>query len=108
MALKKPVLNGSSGSSTRVADWSGTILKDFPTLCEFLASGVYEDGSKRLTGTFQLFTEGGIWKATLRDKELKCFAFLSSETIEGLLLSVEVALQEGKVEWRPDKPFPKR
>lgn len=109
MTLQKRSKAGSNGSAAKVQDWTGTILSGFPTLCEFLALDRWPDGTNRLTGTLQLFCEHGKWKVTLRDRDAKEYAFLTSDTIEELLLTVEEGLTQGNVEWRPDKPFvPKR
>ena len=107
MAFKKPTTSESVKPGTPAAR-GGQLQQRSPFLFEFLAGTVWEDGSRRETGTVLLFAEAGLFKACLRDRACRRVGFLSGDTFEGLLATIENSLQEDSVDWRPEKPPPGR
>lgn len=76
----------------------------YPHLFEWLVEDRWDDGTVRETGTVLLFTEAGRWKACLNDRALGRSCFLSGETPEGLLQSLDDGLGSSGLEWRAKPP----
>lgn len=72
----------------------------YPSLWEWLADARWDDGSPRTTATLLLFVEEGRWKLCLHDRDASRTAFLSGETPEAALRSLEAALASEGLEWR--------
>jgi hypothetical protein len=93
-------------SSSTTADGAGCSappagdVASLPALTEFLASISYSDGVPRQTGTLTVFFEAGRWKCCLNDREQEESGFLTVNELIDLPLAVDLALQEGKVDWR--------
>jgi len=90
-----PINVGAPASSRKGDDW---VL--YPSLCEFLSEDTYEDGGARKTGTLTIFLDGGGFKCSLNDRDLDRVAFLSSESITGLLVLLEDKLKASSIDWR--------
>jgi hypothetical protein len=69
---------------------------------EFLCSTSYEDGSKRSTGSLQISTGQGRFQGKLRDLQEKRYCFVTSETMDGLLIALESVCSTGEGDWRAD------
>jgi len=92
---------GHNSAVTSHQQCSGCPLsKRFPALVEFLTVGKWDDGAPRTTGTMLVLWEDGRWRAMLNDRNDNLTAWLSSDTLEGLLASLEAAVADGAVEWR--------
>lgn len=103
MALpRKTVATETSTSSTLSVSDAGP-LKLFPELWAFLTSGVFEDGSKRLTGKMSWSCESGLLGLSLNDSETQQYAFLEGGNMAELLKEAEKRLAEGRMPWRPSK-----
>jgi len=103
MPLKAPKTSGASTSGMPASSWQGSPLASLPELMEFLSSTVLEEGAKRLTGTLQISTGQGRWQGKLRDLQAKVYCFVTSETLEGLLLSLNEVCSTGEADWRADE-----
>jgi len=101
--LKKPSVASGASSTTPTAASLGSWGKTYPTLCEFLSTQVWEDGSSRECGSVILFwdREGGLWKVCLNCKDTNRVAFVSGESPDDLLKALERALAGDKLDWRP-------
>lgn len=73
-----------------------------PALHEHLTCDWLE-GTKRLTSTLGLSTEGGRWKARLADRDNGMVLFVSGDSVEGALDALEKALTGGEADWRVDQ-----
>lgn len=96
-ALTQPKLLGVPAASDDVAG------KMIPSLVEWLTEVVWDDGSKRQTGTVMVLAEDGVFKAWLNDRAMNRSCWLSAESLEALLVRVEDTLACGKGEWRVNK-----
>jgi hypothetical protein len=74
----------------------------FQTLHDFLTETVWDDGKPRKPGNFLLFTDGGRWKACVHDKDARTAAFVTADSVDGLLRALEDGLSEGTLDWRKD------
>lgn len=75
----------------------------FPHVVEFLVETRYGDGSNRLPGSLSFFTEDGMLKACLNDKDQGLIVFVSGSGLQGCLLALERGLQQDSLEWRKAK-----
>lgn len=78
----------------------------YPCVLEHLTARVYEDGGARVPCTLSIFAEDGVWKCCLNDKDTDSYCFVSGETLDGLLRSLEDGLSGGGLDWRRRKPTP--
>lgn len=60
-------------------------------------------GAQRVTGTLLLFAEDGKWKACINDRDGGFVAFLTSDTVAGLLEAIDKGLAKGSLDWRKSK-----
>lgn len=84
------------------------LTEAYPALDEFLTLTVWDDGSRRETGTLLLCTGDGRYRAWLNDRDAGVSAWVSSGTLSGLLEAIEKGLREGGMEWRVPKGRPRR
>lgn len=98
-----------AGEAPEVKVEGGLFAKSCPTLWEFLACGVFEDGSSRKLGTLTVFVDGDGVKGCLNDREQGLTAFASAASLDGLLAVLERGLAEDRLDWRrPTPPRKKR
>ncbi len=77
------------------------LTAEYPALWEHLTCETYpEDGSPRKTSRLSVFLGAYGLQACLDDKEEGKVAFVSSDTLEGLLGALEAGLRENRLDWR--------
>jgi len=81
------------------------ILKDKPALTEWMITSSWDDGKPRVLPTMLVFVDEGTWKLCFNDRDGSRVAFLTGETLAGLLGALEEALANGGPEWRASKPW---
>jgi hypothetical protein len=108
MPLKKPGPAGANGSAGLPVNSQSMYLGPCSTLLEFLSSVLWEDGSKREPGTLTLTVTAGRWSLRVKDPNGKRYAYLTGDTVDSCLESVEKGLQSDQLDWREDKPFGRR
>jgi len=96
---------GSDGQPLSLRPGS-KLLDVFPNLLEWLCCLSPEGALARPPGSIQIFVEGGKWKARLKDKAERAYCFVSGESLDGLLESVNDGLGDGTLDWRPDNDGP--
>lgn len=79
-----------------VDDWKG----EYPNLTDMLLCTKWDDATFRTTSTLLVFVEDGVLKACLNDRHYNRSAFFTSDTMESLVVKIELALTNGTVEWR--------
>jgi len=97
---------GGGGGGGRTDVWiigDGSFENNHPEIYSFLSAVQYPDGAERVTGTLLLFTDQGVLKCCLTDRDGGCVAFLSGDSLEGLLDAAEAGLREDALEWRQQK-----
>jgi hypothetical protein len=103
--MKKPVV-AASGPVSAVDHLDSTFRTKMPSLHEFLTQETWEDGSRRETGTFFMFSSGLAWKAMLKCRASKRVAFVSGASLAELLSSLDAGLAADTLDWRPDSVRP--
>ena len=76
----------------------------WPVLLEYLESVRYADGSPRDTSTLTLFVDAGTLKASLNDRQEGRSLWAASDTLSGLLDTIESMLCGESVPWRWKEP----
>lgn len=82
--------------------------RSHPALADHLYAWVYPDGQPRETGSMLLFYESGLFKAAVMDRDAGMTAFVSAETLTGLLDAVDKGLHADKLDWRASRSRPRR
>jgi hypothetical protein len=103
----KKVLRAAGASPGSQVDDPGT-LKKYPALLEYVASTVLEDGTARTPAKMSLSIQEGRWCVCFQDLDNKRIAFLTGETLDKLLASLEKKLAEDTLEWRAAKTWGKK
>lgn len=93
--------SNAAGSAAAAVDLVAS--GEFPLVMEYLVTARWDDGKPREVATLMLVAEGGRWKVQLRDRANRRVAWLSGDTILGVLASLESALGADQVDWRVDK-----
>ncbi len=60
-------------------------------------------GEPRDPGTIVVFVDAGRLKAMIKCPTEGQVGFLTLDTVRGLVQTLETALVEGRIDWRPDK-----
>lgn len=109
MALMRR-MTGSNGSALGPYVWTPSPQDDkkLPTLCEFLSSSSWPDGSARRPGTCLLFVDEGKLKACLSDRDQGLVAFVVGTSFADVLLACEGVLTREDADWRAQRPPPAR
>lgn len=82
-------------------DWKkDRLLKEFPTLCDYLSIERFDDGAPRETLTLLVFVEDGSLKVCASDREEGLVTFLTAGSLEALFAALEAGLCEGGLDWR--------
>lgn len=88
--------SAAAGPSASDADLAAA----FPTLHEFLTLPTLSDGTPRQTSTLLLFTDGGLWKAVLNERDAELSLWATAESLQGLYAELEARLTAPVVDWR--------
>jgi len=92
-----------------LAQLAPEVSAELPELVQFIACSIWpSDGSPRRTGTLLVCVGDGRWRACLNDRAQGLAAWLSHDTLEGLLVALEDSLREDRLEWRKSDPPAKR
>lgn len=96
---ERRVPRGPGPVASRV-DHSSKLALQLPALWEYLTLCEWEDGKERETASLTVFFGEGLLKACISDKDAGLVAFVSGESLEGLLQALERGLAEGTLDWR--------
>lgn len=101
--MKKPTKT-ERASAVKSFDAAGDdLLRSKPLLMEHLSCAQWEEGGTRKTSTLLLFVDAGTLKACLNDRSVGRAAFVSANSLRGLLDALEAGLMEDALEWRSSK-----
>lgn len=79
----------------------GKAWEKYPLLYEHLSHCFWEDGKARTVSTLTVFCEDGAVKVALNDREAECSLFVSGDTIQACLASLEKRLDgTASPDWR--------
>ncbi len=97
--MKRPEPVQTTGTTNPLtADTAGAAK--YPTLVEYLTCLTYDDGTSRETSTVSLFIEDGKWKVAVNDRDLRRSAYVTGDTLQGVLSLAEKGLANHTLDWR--------
>src|SRR5262245_21176107 len=76
------------------------LSEKYPHLWRFLADDQWEDGEARHPGSITLLCDQGWLKAALNDRDGRVTAFVTGDSLEGLLRAIDKGLEGLSLEWR--------
>lgn len=98
-ALKRVVhVQAADGHSGCACD--SRLLADAPLLHEHLTGAAFDDGTPRKPSTLFVFTEGGVWKACLGERNDCVNLWAEADTFFELLVRLEGRLADPNASWR--------
>jgi len=99
MFVSKPGASGPADPD----QWCGG-LKVFaerrPALAEYLTLTKYPDGSDRIPSTMIVLIEAGRFKVCLSDRDLSRSLWITGDSLDSCLASLDEELQLGTADWR--------
>lgn len=108
MKYLKKAASGGGKSPEPLSSTDAAFAENYPALFEYMTVVEWSKGQSRETLSLRLFAEDGRWKVCLTDRETGRVAFVTGDSVEGLLLAADEQLRAGNVDWRPDKYAKKR
>lgn len=81
-----------------------SLAETCPALHEFLTLCVLPGGATRSPATLLVFSEGGLWKAVLNERDAGLNLWATAESLQGLWSELEARLTAPVVDWRPARP----
>jgi len=98
LAAKAPAGKGAAATDS-------TLAASCPALHEFLTLSVLPGGATRTPSTLLVFSEGGLWKAALNERDAGLVLWATAESLQGLWDELEARLTADVVDWRVSKPY---
>lgn len=99
-ALKRVVAVQESNGKDGLAH-DPILLKDAPLLHEHLTSVAFEGGELRKPSSLFIFTEGGLWKACLGERNATVNLWAEADGFFRVLTALEARLGDPNAQWRP-------
>jgi len=100
--MKKPDMATTRGGTTQGA-CPCPLLAKYTSICEYLTTMSWEDGTPRAPSKLSLSVEDGCILIALNDVDLKQSAYTSSTSLQEGLKLLEGALKGSQITWRPWK-----
>lgn len=99
MALKKP--SSATPIKPMPNAWkSDTDKSDYPFIYEFLTATKYETGEPRITGSISFFTQLGVLKASISDKDNNRVTYVEAPSWSELIAAIDMAIADENTVWR--------
>jgi len=77
----------------------------YPQLAAMLTATRYDDHSSRITSTLLIFSDAGVLRMVLNDRDNNRSAFFTNTTFESCLALIETKLALDQVEWKTKGSF---
>jgi hypothetical protein len=94
------------GGSVLVDASQDPLVLAYPVLWAFLTQTAWEDGSQRQPGSLLMFTQDGMMKCMLRDREDGTCLWVAGRGLTHLLDVAEGSLCDPGADWRVDRQQP--
>ena len=106
MGFKRPNLNTPVKPMANA--WNDAADRaDYPNVFGFLTETTYDDGKPRMTGSISIFTQLGVLKASVSDRDNKRNFYVEALTLHELIGMIEQGICDDNTEWRNQQPFQK-
>jgi len=99
-AMQRPSMSAGQNGSSLSGVTPGALLSNFSELWDFLTKPSYADGTGRSTGIMSLKCMSGKLQVTLTDPTSSIYCCQSGESLDDVLLALEIGLKEGSLPWR--------
>jgi hypothetical protein len=99
MSLISDALGPAATSSQGVVASDPALEKSCPVLHAFMTA-VEEGGKPRSPSSLVVFTEDGVWKGCLSEKDAGLQLWRTADSLQKLLSALEKALAGGNADWR--------
>lgn len=97
--MKRPAADtGVTAAGGGGAD--SVFAKKHPLLWAMLTDTQWDDGGARDVSAISLFVEDGRWKGALNDKDLRRSAYVTADSPQAVLLTLEDGLRSNQLDWR--------
>lgn len=93
----RPAATSGGPAAAAVCKW---LSKSCPAVHEYLTVTVLPSGETRQPSTLTIFTEGGLFKCCLTEKDADALLFASGPGLEEALDNLEERLTAPAVDWR--------
>lgn len=97
--VRKPDAKKEVRGETPVAVHAGCLLSDYPSICQYLYTDQWDDGTSRETSQLVIGLYDGGLRIALNDRELKQSVYCQSDTVQEGLDLLEGALRSDSVRW---------
>jgi len=105
MGLKKP--SADAAPKPMANAWKDKAdIADNPNIYAFLTDTKYDDGSPRMTGSISFFTQIGVLKACVSDKDNKRVFFVEALSLCELMGMIEMGICDDSTEWKAQAQKP--
>lgn len=74
--------------------------KDYPNIFAFLTETKYDDGKPRMTGSFSVWTQQGVLKASINDRDTSNVCYVEAPSLQELIALIEQAICNDGTEWK--------
>jgi len=105
MALKKPKPDDTPKPMANAWKDPGDKV-DNPNIFAFMTDTKYDDGSPRMAGSISIFTQIGVLKACVSDKDNKRVCFVEAPSLAELFGLIELAICDDCTEWKAQAQRP--
>lgn len=75
----------------------------FPTLWDYMTQDRWDDGSPRETASLLIFTQDGMLKAMLRDRENGQCLWTAGVSVATVMFQLDAALNDPNADWKADR-----
>lgn len=103
--MKRPEKTEVTGGEFATLFSDDEFVRVYTHLFHFLADTKWDDGGARETATLLLFFDAGRLKGALKDRAASRVAFVTADSVAGLLMTLERGLGEDSLEWRPESKW---
>jgi len=108
MCALKRVVGVQDGNKFEGVAHCGWLVKDCPQLHAHLTEVAFDGGELRKPSSLFVFTESGIWKACLGERNSGVNLWAEAEGFFKLLVALEGRLGDPNVQWRSPSPRKQR
>jgi hypothetical protein len=99
MGLISAALGSAAASAKGEVAKDAAMSKECPVLHAFMTQ-LEEDGKARTPSSLVVFTEDGVWKGCLTDRDANVKLWRTGDNVQKLLQAFEKALASGQADWR--------
>lgn len=103
-SLLEKLLRQAGSSAKPQAAFDKAFAEKFPSIHELMTSVVGVDSAVRKTSSLLVFTEDGVWKGCLTERDLDISLWCSGAGFQPMMAAMEAKLVSDVVEWRKKSP----